>query len=88
MTLTRAEFDRIERKLRLESRNAKDRICFFVYGGKRVLFTKRSHARGELPTADMIRQQLKLSDSQFRGLINCPFDYDDYVAHLRSRAII
>jgi hypothetical protein len=88
MALKRAEFDALEAKLRLECRNTKDRICWFIHEGKKVLFTKRSHAKGDLPAPDKIRQQLSVNETQFRGLISCSFSLEDYIAHLKERGKI
>jgi hypothetical protein len=88
MNLKRHEFDIIEKKLQLQCRNSGDRIALFIYNGKKILATKRSHARGDLPAANHIRQQLKLSEDQLRDLLACTFGMDEYVQHLRDRGFI
>jgi hypothetical protein len=85
LSLKRAEFDRIERKLGLEGRNAKDRVLWFFYEGKRVVFTRRSHGSGDLPASHQIRQQLSVDEKQMRGLIDCSFSRDDYIDNLRAK---
>ena len=88
MGLKRNEFDRIEKKLELKGRNARDRFVWFSYEGRRVTFTRRSHGSGDLPAAHNIRQQLCVDDVQFRGLIDCSFSRDDYIENLRQRGKI
>jgi len=82
------EFSRIEKKLDLKCRNTGDRIAWFYYEGKRILRTKRSHQKGELPAAHLIRQQLKLNENQFRNLIGCELEFEDYVTILKDKKII
>ena len=81
------EFDRLEAKLRLKTRNAGDRLAWFEYEGKIITRTKRSHGNKDLPE-DLIRQQLKVNQEQFAGLISCKVSLDDYVTILRSRGLI
>lgn len=84
------EIDRVFHKLQMEVRDAKDRIAWFVYQGKKVLKTKRSHGRGEIKgnVAYLIRQQLKLSEDQFRELIACPLQRDEYIEILRGKGLL
>jgi hypothetical protein len=88
VTLKAWEFERIARKLDLKTRNAGDRLAWFEYAGKTILHTKRSHKAGDLPFSHAIRQQLKLSESQFRDLKNCPLDRKGYIAILRTQGLI
>jgi hypothetical protein len=86
--LKRSDFDSIEKKLQLDCRNANDRLCWFIHEGKRVVFTRRSHAKGDLPASDQIRQQLRVNEVQLRGLVDCSFSRNDYVSHLKQRGVI
>lgn len=88
MTLKAHEFDRIAKKLELKTRNTGHRVAWFYYGGKAILRTKRSHGRGDLPAAHMIRQQLKVNEQQFRGLIDCSVKLEDYIAILKEKRLI
>ena len=89
MTLKAAEFDRIARKLNLRTRNTGDRHAWFEYAGKPITFTKRSHQKGgDLPFSHHIRQQLKLTEDQFRDLKDCPLDRAGYVSILRRKKLI
>lgn len=81
------EFERIVKKLGLQTRNAGDRLAWFVYNGQTVVRTKRSHGNKEQPE-NLIRQQLKLNQEQFAGLKDCTVTFNDYVEILRGRGII
>jgi hypothetical protein len=81
------EFSRLENKLGLKTRNSGDRLAWFEYEGKSVVFTKRSHGNKDLP-ANLIRQQLKVNETQFSGLISCSVTRDDYVKILTDKGLI
>lgn len=81
------EFTKIENKLGLKIRNSGDRLAWFVWEGKTILHTKRSHGHGELPR-NLIRQQLKVNEEQFAGLISCSVSLADYVAILKAKGLI
>jgi hypothetical protein len=81
------EFTKIENKLGLKTRNAGDRLAWFEHDGVVVVRTKRSHGNKDLPE-NLIRQQLKLNEAQFSGLISCSVGLDEYIEILRSKKII
>lgn len=81
------EFTKLENKLGLKTRNSGDRLAWFEHYGKAVVFTKRSHGNKE-PPENLIRQQLKLNETQFSGLISCSVSRSDYIEILRSKRII
>lgn len=81
------EFERIVEKLDLRVRNSGDRLAWFVHEGKTIVRTKRSHGHGDLPE-HLIRQQLKLNQQQFDGIINCSLYRDDYIQILRDKGLI
>ena len=81
------EFTRLENKLGLKTRNSGDRLAWFEHNGKAVVFTKRSHGNKE-PPENLIRQQLKLNETQFSGLLSCSVSRGQYVEILRSKKII
>lgn len=81
------EFTKLENKLGLKTRNSGDRLAWFEHDGKAVVFTKRSHGNKE-PPENLIRQQLKLNETQFSGLISCSVSRSDYIEILRSKRII
>ena len=74
----------------METRQAGDKLAFFVYNGRRILSTRRSHGKGKMDgeIPDKIRTQLKLREGEFRDLVDCPLTYDGYVEILKNRGII
>jgi hypothetical protein len=82
------EFERLVNKLQLKVRDSRDRIAWFEYEGRVITRTKRSHGKGfDLP-ANLIRQQLKVSGTEFAGLIQCRLGLADYVNILRSKKLL
>lgn len=81
------EFEKIVNKLKLKTRNSRDRLAWFEYNGQTVVRTRRSHGSKEQP-GDLIRQQLKVNEKQLAGLIDCSVTCDDYVQILKSKKII
>jgi hypothetical protein len=89
VTLKAHEFDRVVTKFGFEIRDRGDRLAFFVYEGRRIITTKRSHMRGgDLPFAHRIRQQLKLNETEMAEAIDCTIDRDDYVTILRQKGLL
>ena len=85
MPLTVQAFDRIVRKLQMTARANKHRFGWFEHEGKQILWTERSHGRGEIGRVEFaIRRQLKVNADQLRDLANCPMTRDAYVAHLTA----
>ncbi|MGA8183701.1 MAG: hypothetical protein WB819_08655 [Terriglobia bacterium] len=81
------EFEKIVTKLDLKVRNSRDRLAWFEYEGRTVVRTRRSHGNKEAPE-HLIRQQLKLNEREFAGLIRCTVSKDDYVEILTRKKII
>jgi hypothetical protein len=81
------EFGRLENKLNLKTRNSGDRLAWFEYDGKVIVRTKRSHGNKDLP-ANLIRQQLKVNEQEFAGLISCSLSLQDYVEILKTKGLI
>lgn len=81
------EFETVVQKLDLRTRDAADRLAWFVYEGKTITRTRRSHGKGDLPQ-HLIRQQLKLSEDELSGVIRCTLFRDDYVAILKRKGLI
>jgi hypothetical protein len=90
MSLKVADVDRVHRKLDMEIREGRYRLAFFVYDGQRVISTRRSNGRGDIAgrIGDFIRQQMKVSETQFRGLVDCTVSRDDYIRILREKGVI
>jgi hypothetical protein len=83
--LTDREFDRVVNKFGFKTREGRDRLAWLEHQGKQVVFTKRSHHRGELPCADWIRQQLFLTSPQLRDAKKCTLSRDGYLDILRDK---
>ena len=81
------EFEKIVNKLELKTRNSGDRLAWFEYKGRTIVRTKRSHGSKEHPS-DLIRQQLKVNETQLAGLIDCSVTRDEYVQVLKRKKII
>lgn len=81
------EFEKIVNKLELKVRNARDRLAWFIHAGQTVLHTKRSHGNKEVP-GHLVRQQLKVNEQQFAGLIDCTVTKQDYVRLLIEKGVI
>jgi hypothetical protein len=90
MSLKVTDFDAIMNKLQMEIRDSRDKLAWFVYSGRRILSTKRSHGRGDIrgKVPHFIRQQLKVNDKQFQDLIRCPLDREGYINILKEKRII
>lgn len=89
MSVKANDVDRIFRKLQMRTREGKDKLVWFEYEGNPILYTRRSHGAGDVGNiAHFIRQQLKVNETQFNGLRNCPVSRDDYIAILRSKGLI
>lgn len=90
MSLRTSDVDHAFDKLRMTIRKTGDLHAIFYYRGQRILKTKRSFGAGKIDdnTQHLIRQQLRLSEQQFRDLLGCPLDYEDYVDILRTKGFI
>jgi len=82
------EFDRVVNKLAMQTRATGDLHAWLEYEGQVVVRTKRSHCKGDIPCPDKVRNQLKVDETQMRGLIDCGFSREDYIEHLKRRGII
>lgn len=90
MTLKAREIDGAWAKLGMETKNTGDLHALFKHDGKLIPRTKRSFGSGKLDgnIPNLIRQQMKLNDSQFRDLIDCPLTRDGYIEILRAKGHI
>src|SRR5271165_3327047 len=82
------EFERIVTKLGMETRNSSDRLAWLVHEGVTVVRTRRSHGNNKYMPEHQIRQQLKVNESQFAGLISCSVTKDAYIKILTDKGII
>ena len=90
MSLHAGDVDAAWTKLGMAIKDTKDRHARFYYGGKLILATKRSFGKGPLegPVQHLIRQQLKLTSSEFAELIACPLKLDGYIEILKNKGWI
>ena len=89
MSVKAADIDRVFTKLRLEVRDGKDKIAWLVVDDVKIWMTGRSHGKGAVGgVAHLLRQQLKVNEATFRGLIQCPVSRDDYLGILREKKIL
>jgi hypothetical protein len=90
MQVKKTEVERIFEKLELDVRPTKHRYGWFCHNGRKILRVHFSHGKGDLPgrVTDKIRSQLKLSQNDFRELIDCPLSLPDYVDILKEKGLI
>lgn len=86
--IRRADFDTIVRKLGLITRQGDHLFAWFEHQGRVITRTRRSEQRGNLPMQHSIRQQLKLTEVQVRGIVGCSLDRSDYVEILRRKRLL
>lgn len=85
MALTVREFDVIVGKLKMTSRDTKHKFVWFEHEGRKILWTLRSHGRGDIGSVEhTIRRQLRVNSAQLRNLANCPMTREAYVTHLQA----
>lgn len=77
-------------KLEMDIREGRDTLAFFRWEGTIILWSKVPHKRGELKgrLSDLIRQQLKLNEQQFRDLVKCQIWRDEYVEILKTKGLL
>ena len=87
MSLRAADEDRVFSKLIMRVRNGKDRLALFYHKGRLITRTKRSFGSRKIDgtVRHLIRQQLKLSEAEFSGMVDCSLGREDYVNILRKK---
>ena len=88
MTIKVREFDRLIDKFKFVTRSGDHLLAWLEVDGKKVVRTRRSHKRGDLPMQDSIRRQLYLNDQQLRQAIDCTLTREDYIDILRNKNIL
>ena len=90
MSLHASEVERAWNKLDMVRKKTDDYHAYFYYEGKLILTTKRSFGSGKIegPLQHLIRQQLKLTTSEFNELIDCTIKRPEYVAILKKKGWI
>jgi len=82
------EFDKLEKKLNLKTKNTHHHYAWFEYNGVTVARTKRSQGKSKYIPEDLVRKQLHVDQDQFHGLISCTVSKEDYIEILKARGII
>ena len=90
MQINKNEIGKIFKKLKLEVRSTKHRYGWFTFQGRKILRVHYSHGKGSIPgrVSDKIRSQLKLTQKDFRDLIDCPLSLEDYEKILKEKDLI
>lgn len=91
MSLRAREIDRAWNKVGLEiHEGARHTKAVLRIRGKVYLRTMRSRGGGPLKGLQpaLIRQQMKLSEDQFAGLLGCPLDRDGYLRILANLGLV
>lgn len=90
MSLKSKDVDKIFDKLKMKVKNGKDRHALFYHKGKLVLRTKRSLGDRKINSniRHLIRQQLKLSESEFSNVIDCTLERPGYIEILKKKGLI
>lgn len=82
------EFEIIVNKLGMETRNSSERHAWLVHNGVTVVRTRRSHGNNKFMPEHQIRQQLKVNEEQFAGLISCSVKKEHYIEILTDKGVI
>jgi len=90
MQLKKRDALRIFDKLEMQIRSTHHVIGWFVYDGRKILKTRVSFGKGDVPkkVVHKMRGQMKLSVSDFVALKDCPLDREGYIAILRAKGLI
>src|SRR5262245_6933954 len=78
LSLHAKQIDAAWGKLQMEIKDTGDRHARFYHGGKLILATKRSFGSGTIDgrVQYLIRQQMKLNETQFDELLTCVMQRD------------
>ena len=82
------DFDIIERKLGLETRDTTHHHAWLVHNGVTVVRTKRSHGNKKFVPEHLIRKQLHVDEKQLANLIACHLKKEEYIQILIAKGII
>ena len=82
------DFNLIENKLGLQTREGKHHFAWFVHNGVTVARTMRSHGNNKHLPEHSIRKQLHLTADQFAELIGCQLQLDGYIKILVEQGLI
>lgn len=84
------EVEKLFKKLDLKVHYTTHNYGWLIVDNKKILGVHYSHGKGDIPhkIANKIRGQLRLSQKDFRGLIDCPLTYAGYLNFLRGKGIL
>lgn len=86
--MTPLEFDRVVAKFGMTViEGSRHRRAILHYQGEFVLGTLRSRSPGEF-SDHLVRNQLRLSESQLRAAVRCTLTLDDYIDILKAKGAI
>jgi len=90
MQITKRHIEKVFTKLKLEKRSTTHNYGWLVINGKKILNVHYSHGRGDIPkgVTNKIRSQLKLSQSNFVDLVNCPLTYEKYLEIIKVKGLL
>ena len=88
--MKKREIEKIFKKLDLKVRTTGHNYGWFIVNGKKILRVHYSHGKGDIPgnVENKIRGQLKLSQRDFKELVDCPLTYEDYIRLLKQKGFI
>jgi hypothetical protein len=82
------EFEKIVNKLGMQTRDTHDRLAWLVHDGVTIVRTRRSQGNSKHLPEHLIRQQLKINEEQFAGLISCNVTKEQYLKILADKGVI
>jgi len=90
MSLDARDVDKVFDKLGMKTKNGKHRYALFYHEGKLILRTRRSLGKRKIDNKvrHLIRQQLKLSDTEFFQVVDCTLERPDYIKILKNKGLI
>jgi hypothetical protein len=85
-----SDINRIFNKLSLQIRSTGHNYGWLTVSDKKILRVHYSHGKGDLPNKIMhkIRGQLKLSEKDFKDLVECPLTCEDYLDILKRKGLL
>ncbi len=88
--MKKREVGKIFKKLNLRVRSTGHHYGWLVVNGKKILRVHYSHGKGDISRKieNKIRGQLKLSQENFKELVDCPLTYEDYIRLLKQKGFI
>ena len=84
------DMEKIFSKLELSTRATKHQYGWLMVDDSKILRVHYSHGKGDIPgkVVHRIRGQLKLSEKDFKNLIQCPLSRKEYLGILREKGYL